>query len=332
MNLLESASSLLGSKVERVEKLHGDGSARRFHRVHAEGGRTLILLESADGRENAAWLRVQAHLSQRGVRVPQVVGSDLAAGLILMEDLGDENLYKRLSRLKSDAERFEEYKSVLALLVKMQVEGARDFTLETGFADAPYGPALMVDWEGLYFAREFACGVLGIQADEGALAGELDALASLAMEGGGGYFLHRDFQSRNLQRAPDGWAIIDFQGARPGPLAYDAAALICDPYAANSPALRARLWAEYFVILGASGVDEEPVKLPAPYLTAFRLMQALGAFGKLGGRLGKPGFLEHSGAALSMLSEIECLDAAPGLKALILRARSAWDAGREGRA
>lgn len=95
--------------------------------------------------------------------------------------------------------------------------------------------------------------------------------------------------------------MIDFQGARPGPLAYDAAALLLDPYVALAPLLRAELLARYrasLAKLGASGGWDEDGWFA---VGSFRLLQALGAFGKLGGRLGKPGFLEHARAGLEQL-------------------------------
>jgi aminoglycoside/choline kinase family phosphotransferase len=126
----------------------------------------------------------------------------------------------------------------------------------------------------------------------------------------------------------EGPCLIDFQGARPGPLAYDAAALILDPYAGHPAAIRERLLSEYLRLLGErGGIDPREVEESWLPLGAFRLLQALGAFGKLGVRLGKPGFLEHAGKALDLLVEhlgprgaARC----PILRALVGRARDRW--------
>ncbi|MEW6486515.1 MAG: phosphotransferase [Thermodesulfobacteriota bacterium] len=313
-----------GDRPIALAPLHGDGSARRYFRVRGER-RTYVLLEGPDPAENAATVRIARHLEARGIRVPRVYGADEARGWVLLEDLGDRSLFSALK--EPGADPFALYEPVLWLLARMQVRGAEGFRLETGFAPAPYGPGLMVE-EGLYFAREFAQGILGLEVPSG-FREDLERLAALGAPAPGGYFLHRDFQSRNVQLTADGAgpALLDFQGARPGPLAYDAAALILDPYAAHPPALRGRLlkrYREHLAHLGAAAGWTEDAWLA---LGAFRLLQALGAFGKLGGRMGKSGFLEHAGAALSHLEEHlgEGGHANFGsLSALSRRARDRW--------
>ncbi len=297
----EEVSPLLpgGERARSVVPLHGDGSARRFYRVRGEA-RGYVLLEGPDPAENAAYVRVARHLEARGIRVPEVHGVAEARGWVLLEDLGDRSLFAALREPAADREAL--YGPVLDLLARAQVRGAEGFDLSVGFAPEPYGPRLMVDGEGLYFAREFAEGVLGLEVSPG-FRDELERLAALGASAASGFFLHRDFQSRNVQLAPDGPALLDFQGARPGPLAYDAAALILDPYAANPPELRARLLGHYRERLESSGAGAAWTDDGWFAVGTFRLLQALGAFGKLGGRLGKPGFLEHAAAALRHLEE-----------------------------
>lgn len=324
----EGLARIVGARgaVRRVEPLHGDGSSRRFFRVHV-GGETLVLLAGPDPDENAAYVRVARHLSARGVRVPEVHGVDEGRGWILLEDLGDRNLWAALQECRSDAEVVALYRPVLELLVRMQVAGAEGFDLSVGFAPAPYGRETMVEAEGLYFAREFAVGVLDLAVPEGFL-GDLERLAAQGAAPPAPYFLHRDFQSRNIQILEKRPVLIDFQGARPGPLAYDLAALVLDPYAGHAPALRERLVAEYLLLLGGHpGTDPRQVADAWFALGAFRLLQALGAYGKLGGRLGKPGFLEHAGTALDALVEHlgeRGASEVPSLWALATRARESW--------
>jgi aminoglycoside/choline kinase family phosphotransferase len=314
-----------GDRVREVVPLHGDGSARRFFRVRGEA-RAYVLLEGPDPAENAAYVRVARHLAERGVRVPAVHGVDPAHGWILLEDLGDRSLFAALR--EPGADRPALYEPVLELLARMQAVGAEDFDITVGFAPAPYGAELMVEGEGLYFVREFAQGVLGLDLPPG-FRGDLERLAALGATAPGGFFLHRDFQSRNLQLTPDGPALLDFQGARPGPLAYDAAALILDPYAANPPDLRDALLRRYRAHLAALGASPGWTEDGWFAVGAFRLLQALGAFGKLGGRLGKPGFLEHAGAALRGLEEHLGQRGRrdfPDLMAVVAQARRGWAA------
>lgn len=326
----DALARLAGAAPTAVLPLHGDGSGRRFFRVRA-GEHRFVLLVGHDPAENSAYVRIARHLEGHGVRVPRIRGVDESKGWILLEDLGDRNLLSAVAEGRGEAEILALYGPVIDLLCRMQVCAAEGFELSTGFAPAPYGPDLMVEWEGMYFGREFAAGLLGLDVPA-AFRQDVERLANDAVRAPGGYFLHRDFQSRNIHLVEGGPAVIDFQGARPGPLAYDAAALILDPYAGHPAPLRRALLRQYLRRLGSfSGVDVTAVEGSWFSLGAFRLLQALGAFGKLGGRLGKPGFLEHAAKALSTLSQHlgeRGRAEYPVLWRLVLQCRERWE-GRE---
>lgn len=295
----------LGSKVS-LEKLAGDGSTRAYYRVNFEGGETAVLMNGPDSVENAGFVRIARHLSSKGVRVPEVFGVEGALGWVLLEDLGDTNLYDMVRRTDDDGARIRLISEVLPTLRATCVEGAMDFTYDIATFKTSYDAGLMVREEGLYFLDEMADGVLGLDYDRHAVETEIRALAAYAQKitaGGQDKFLvHRDFQSRNLMLKNGAWVVIDFQGARPGPLAYDAAAFILDPYVENSPAVRDELLKRYGALLEEHpAVEREVLELSLGPVGAFRLMQALGAYAKLGHRFGKPGFLEHTGAGLANL-------------------------------
>jgi aminoglycoside/choline kinase family phosphotransferase len=102
---------------------------------------------------------------------------------------------------------------------------------------------------------------------------------------------------------PRGLAVIDVQGARIGPPEYDLASLVEDPYADLPVERREGLIDRYLRGSGSSAASIAIVESRRRYAACVihRLLQALGAFAYLGGRLGKPGFLEHAPAALRTL-------------------------------
>jgi aminoglycoside/choline kinase family phosphotransferase len=124
--------------------------------------------------------------------------------------------------------------------------------------------------------------------------------------------VHRDFQSQNVMIRDGQPAFIDFQGLRPGLAQYDLASLLLDPYVRLPAAERDALFARYLSVAGV----ENPTLFRALYsLCAMqRLMQALGAYGKLGHADGRARFLEHIPAAKALLSEV--LAEIPGLEKL----------------
>jgi aminoglycoside/choline kinase family phosphotransferase len=151
--------------------------------------------------------------------------------------------------------------------------------------------------------------------------------------------MHRDYQSRNLMVAGLTLAVIDFQGARLGPAEYDLAALLFDPYVAMPETIRAELARLYLAEASGARIPRIPESPTSPaYLewqhrffanAANRLMQALGAFAKLGGLERRPGFLEHIPQGLHNLETVlSTLGDCPKLLALVKDLRAEPLAGR----
>ena len=127
--------------------------------------------------------------------------------------------------------------------------------------------------------------------------------------------VHRDFQSQNIIVRDGEVCLIDFQGLRPGLAQYDLASLLLDPYVTLSDAEREELLSHYLSGLHGPGRSEAPGWRTLYDLCAMqRLMQALGAYGKLGHADGRTAFLDHIPAALDSLREV--LEHVPGVEKL----------------
>ena len=102
---------------------------------------------------------------------------------------------------------------------------------------------------------------------------------------------------------------IDFQGARVGPLQYDLASLLFDPYVSLSAGIRSDLL-EYTVNrLDLNGQRADQFVHSYRYCCLTRNLQMLGAFGFLSRVKGKTGFETWIPDALSTLkSQINMLD------------------------
>ena len=114
--------------------------------------------------------------------------------------------------------------------------------------------------------------------------------------------------------------MIDYQGVREGRPEYDVASLLFDPYVNLTGDERAELFAYYQKLrreADGSDVTEEVFAMAA----CQRLMQALGAYGKLGVGDGKTAFLRHIPAAVANLRTVLAGSGLlPGLaEALVLR-------------
>jgi aminoglycoside/choline kinase family phosphotransferase len=72
----------------RAAPLAQDASFRRYLRLSG-GRRAAILMDAPPPEEVRPFLHVAAHLTGLGISVPEIFAADVAAGLVLEEDLGD---------------------------------------------------------------------------------------------------------------------------------------------------------------------------------------------------------------------------------------------------
>ena len=282
-----------------VAPIEKGGSGRKFWRMHV-GDRSLILVRYGEDRpENRHYVAIARFLDSVGVRVPAVHFHDESEGLFVMEVAGDDDLWSR--RTDTWLQRRALYQRTLdqALLLHTHAHtapGRGDLHLQQQF------DASLYRWEQDYFiehcvGRHF--GYTGV-IDRAPLAAIAEELAELPR-----CLVHRDFQSQNIIVRDGEVCLIDFQGLRPGLAQYDIASLLLDPYVSLSAAERDELLAHYLSGLLGPGRTRDPEFLRVYDLCAMqRLMQALGAYGKLGHADGRTAFLDHIPTAIERLREV----------------------------
>ena len=136
----------------------------------------------------------------------------------------------------------------------------------------------MIARESKYFLNSFCTDCLGLEKFPTELTNEFNRLAGRASSQPADYFLHRDFQSRNIMLKDDRVRIIDFQGGMLGPLGYDLASLLLDPYAGLDDVMREELFDLYLNLLESYGVEKEDFLQGYFPLSLQRNLQIIGAF------------------------------------------------------
>ncbi len=266
--------------------LAGDGSDRRWYRLH-QGDRTVVMVDhglraGAPPGEADAFVNIGRHLHRRGLPVPRILRADPFVGLVCLEDLGDCHLQTHVAGLSSPAAVLSLYRKIIDLLIQISVSGGSGFDPDWTWQTARYDREVIVEKECRYFIEAFVRNYCGrsiaferIEAESHHLA---DGILAESAEG----FMHRDFQSRNILIAADRPWIIDFQGGRLGPVQYDLAALLIDPYVALPDAMQETLL-EYFIDRYQDRTGRPRAAIAALYrLCALaRNLQMLGAFGFL---------------------------------------------------
>lgn len=296
--------------VDRT-RLAGDGSDRKWHRLSSENNRLIAadhgiqmpgISPAYPASEAEAFVRIGNHLFEKGIAVPRIYHQDEFSGLIFMEDLGDENLQARLRRAADAREIIDCYKKVIDALIPMSVRGSQGFDPAWTCQTPAYGRPLILERECRYYVDAFLNGYLDMGINYDDLAPEFETLADLALVDGIIGFMHRDLQSRNIMIVDERPFFIDFQGGRLGPIQYDLASLLNDPYVDLTEKTRDILL-NYCMdkLEEARPISRKSFTTGYYFCGITRLLQALGAFGFLARTKAKPGFAAHMPIALTTL-------------------------------
>lgn len=279
-----------------IEALLGDGSDRRFFRLRCRARRAVVLISPRQKRdgidENDSYLLIGRHLFRHQLPVPRIHWADPAKGHFVLEDLGDFHLQAYAARYPGRL--FSVYRRVVRLLVELHRRAPQGFNSDYCFDNAVYDAAFVYRRELEYFREGFLNGYLGLEIGPEVLRPDFEKLAEAAGDASRSHVIHRDYQSRNLMIRAQALRLIDFQGMRFGPPAYDLASVLIDPYVRVSHELERELVALYWMKAGTflncsfrRFLDSYGV------LRLCRNLQILGAFGYLGVVRGKPHFLRY---------------------------------------
>lgn len=297
-----------------VQRLAGDGSSRRFWRVGRQDGGPICLAVAPAGRTEQDMMEARSarligmHLHDLGVRVPAQYGWDEEAGLLLFEDLGDVKLHDLVEQSRNPMDEMDLsavrpwYVQAVHQLAFMQIRGAVGFDRNWCWDSREYDRPLMLSRESGYFLRAFWQEMLGQELMSG-IAEEFEQIATAASQAPASFFLHRDFQSRNIMAQNGQLCFIDFQGGRMGPLGYDLASLLIDPYTALPSSLQEELLQVYLdAVMALHPVDVRQFRREYTFLALQRNLQIIGAFSFLSRVRGKHFFARFIAPALTSLA------------------------------
>ena len=282
----------------QLARASADAGFRSYWRATAAGCDSLVVMDSPPALEDVRpWLRMRDLLEAGAVRVPRVLARDVERGFLLLEDLGVDTLLHVVDAGNADA----------------HVDAAIDQLLRIQAIPAPdglpaYDEALLAR-ELRLFDEWFLGRHLGVQPG----CGDLEALdlayrvlidAALAQPR---VLVHRDYMPRNLMPVDGGLAVLDFQDAVLGPVAYDPASLFRDAFLSWPPE-RVEGWLlRYHARALAAGVPVPPA--PDRFLRDARLiaiqrhLKVLGIFARLHHRDGKPKYIADAPRFLAYLDE-----------------------------
>ena len=286
-----------------VRLIAGDASPRRYYRVaqrEPEGSTTTLFVTSPPSENNHAFIGIGELLADQGVRVPQVMASDLKVGWFLLEDFGDVLLAERLTPSSVDAL----YAQALDTLHTIQSDN-------DGWTNVPSYDAPRLQQELDVFPEWFLISLLGqpsTAVDDGSFSALCEILRDSA-QAQPQVLVHRDFHCRNLMCLSDGsLGVIDFQDAVIGPITYDVVSLLKDCYV-EWPRTQQLAWFAGFVEQAAIDGRDGYINM-SQWTEWFDLMglqrhlKVLGVFSRLALRDGKPGYLQDIPLVMRYIEEV----------------------------
>ncbi len=292
---LQWARTALDDASVELVRASTDAGFRSYWRASSAGGSpapvSVIVMDSPPDQEDVRpWLRIRELLESGGVRVPRVLAQDAEAGFLLLEDLGTDTYLHVIDADNADAM----FDAAITQLLKLQAIAPP--------ADLPAYDEALLSRELRLFDEWFLGHHLAMVLDY-ADRERLDLVyrhlidSALAQPQ---VLVHRDFMPRNLMPVhggpvADGPAVLDFQDAVRGPIAYDPLSLFKDAFL-SWPQARIDGWLDRY---HARAVD---AGLPVPGLEQFRRdgdwigvqrhLKVIGIFARLHHRDGKLHYLQ----------------------------------------
>ena len=260
----------------QVTPVAGDASFRRYFRIDCAARGKAILMDAPPPHEDPRpFIHIAQYLNGYQFRAPEIFGTDLTRGFVLLEDFGDRRMREHLDAHPED--EVAVYRAAIDAIVRLsatppvqtQPYDMATYMREVQLLSEWYMPAMGLDFDSGAFDRMWAQ----------ALAPLSDYQKVTVL---------RDYHAENIMLLDDGQqGMIDFQDALVGHPAYDLVSLLQDARRDVSPDLEAEMRGYY------QETAQPDADFDAHYalLGAQRNTKIIGIFTRLWKRDGKERYL-----------------------------------------
>jgi len=313
------------ARKPEVVALTPDASTREYFRIPWERGTAIAAVyPEAFDPEVHPYLDVTRLFLDCGLPVPEVYEAEGTNGIIVQEDLGDNQLCQVFEGA-SDEECETLVERAIEIIARIQAATPRAFELDSIACRLAFDEAKLA-WE-LNFFFEHYFGSLRHETLSHGEAAELkvelnDVAAELSARPR--VLCHRDYHSANLLVDKQGKIrIVDHQDARMGPASYDLVSLLMDRQ--PEPPSLAEVRGHRLFFLDARRSQGLEAIDPDDFCKEFRLMiiqrglKAIGTFSYQTAVCGRGAFYERhiQPTCLIVLQAAEWLERFPALRQMI---------------
>ncbi|MFA7027512.1 MAG: phosphotransferase [Sulfurovum sp.] len=271
-----------------------DASFRRYYRLN-DGIQSSIIMDASLQKESIEpFVDIAFRLRDVKVKIPKILVQNREEGFLMLEDMGSRHLLETID--KNNFMLF--YDKAIDTIVRMQGAGTEGLS--------PYDAAflrtemvLMQEW----YLEKYLGKTLS-EKDQETLDKILNNITNEVLAQPQGYFVHRDFHSRNIMLSPhDEIIVIDFQDARVGAVTYDLVSLLRDCYVSFDPRKIEQLALSFRDKRGLD-VDDATFIRWFDFMGLQRHIKVLGIFSRLALRDRKEGYLKDIPLTLKYVLDV----------------------------
>lgn len=273
-----------GTASTEVIPLTPDASTRNYYRIrwNKRTAVAAVYPEPFDP-EFHPYLDVTRLFLDCDIPVPEIFAVDGNAGIIVQEDLGDQQLFHIYD--DESEELCDEYKEkAIALIAKIQKATDRAYETQSISSRLAFDEAKL-SWELDFFFDHFFGSLRGENlrhAEVVELKAELNDIAA-ELAAAPRVLCHRDYHASNLMiDNKKHLRVVDHQDARMGPASYDLVSFLLDrqPCPPSLAELRGHrlFFLEQRRLLGLGPIDPDDFALEFRLMTIQRGLKAIGTF------------------------------------------------------
>lgn len=284
------------------EKIAESGSGRINYRFKTSDD-SFILTYNENLKENESFFYLSNLFRDLNGFVPDVFQVSKDKTMYVQEDLGDENLLEL--RLKNPQAAQEMYAMVVKKLVHLQVGAHQIIDYNKTSGSSSFDTMLVL--RDLFYFKNYFLDLVDIDYSQSELLAEFEQIANAIAKTKYRYFMFRDFQGRNIMLHNEKTYFIDFQDGMEGPIAYDLVSLLWQAKAELSDTEKQYLYKIYTSELKKlipNLYDDNSFQHDYQICVLIRLLQVVGAYGKLGIMQQKEHFRESLKFGIMNLNKI----------------------------
>ncbi len=261
-----------------------DASTRKYFRIPWKRGKAVAAVypEPFDA-EVHPYLDVTRLFLTSNIPVPEIYAADGAAGIIVQEDLGDQQLFHAYEDETDD--QCDEYKEqAIRLIARIQAATSRAYEMQSISSRLAFDEAKL-SWELDFFFDHYFGSLRKEQlrhAEVAELKAELNDIAA-ELAAAPRVLCHRDYHASNLMiDSKHQLRIVDHQDARMGPASYDLVSFLLDRQPCPPTLAELRSYRLFFLEerrrLGLGDVDPDDFAKEFRLMTVQRGLKATGTF------------------------------------------------------